>query len=219
MSSAGFFGKLASRGDFVSRGLRPDQVEAWDHWLAAGMAASREQLGEDWLNSYLVSPLWCFAIPAGLLGEQALAGAMMPSVDRVGRYFPLSILHSLPADSDLSDLLDGAAGWFEQAAALLLSTLEENADFDAFEAGVATLPALLCAPQPLWQSLASGAQFSAQVSPRAFAAQAAAGRSLWWGKGSQRVPAGLLSYAGLPAATDFAACLFGEPAATAQWSI
>lgn len=216
MSVAGFFGKLASRGDFVSRGLRPELVDAWDRWLAAGIAASREQLAERWLDSYLVSPLWCFAVPAGLLGETALAGVMMPSVDRVGRYFPLSILHSLEADSDLSDLLGGADGWFDSAGTLLLSTLE-GADFAAFEAAVAALPPLQCAARPIWQSLAGGVQFTAQVSSRALAAQAAAGRSLWWGRGSVRVPAGLLTCAGLPAATDFAACLFGEPPQSPQW--
>lgn len=219
MSSAGFYGKLASRGDFVSRGLRPDQVDAWDRWLAAGIAASREQLGECWLDSYLVSPLWCFAIPAGLLGEDALAGVMMPSVDRVGRYFPLSILQSLPADSDLSELLDGAGGWFDTAGTLLLSTLEENADFEVFEAAVAALPPLSCAVLPVWQSLGGGVQFSARASSRVLAAEAAAGRSLWWGRGSAQVPVGLLSCPGLPAATDFAARLLGAPAPSPQWTL
>lgn len=219
MSSAGFYGKLASRGDFVSRGLRPEQIDAWDRWLAAGIAASREQLGERWLESYLVSPLWCFAVPAGLLGDEALAGVMMPSVDRVGRYFPLSILQNLPADSDLSDLLDGADGWFDAAAALLLSTLEVDADFDAFAAAVEALAPLICTAQPCWQELVGGVRFSAGVSAQALAAEAAAGRSLWWGRGSAQVPAGLLSCVGLPTARDFALCLFGAPAQPPQWSV
>uniref|UniRef100_UPI0013C2CB68 type VI secretion system-associated protein TagF n=1 Tax=Pseudomonas viridiflava TaxID=33069 RepID=UPI0013C2CB68 len=52
-----------------------------------------------WLDAYLVSPLWRFAVPANLLGSQPVAGVMMPSIDRVGRYFPLTIACLLPADA------------------------------------------------------------------------------------------------------------------------
>lgn len=88
MNSVGFYGKLAGRGDFVSRGLPNTFVEPWDAWLASGMRASQDELGAAWLDAYLTSPLWRFAIAPGLLGGEAVAGVVMPSIDRVGRYFP-----------------------------------------------------------------------------------------------------------------------------------
>ena len=44
LTTAGFYGKLASRGDFIHRGLPPAFIEAWDQWLAAGMAQSQAEL-------------------------------------------------------------------------------------------------------------------------------------------------------------------------------
>jgi len=58
MTTLGFYGKLASRGDFVSRALPQSFIGPWDSWLAAGLLASQNSLGGDWLNAYLVSPLW-----------------------------------------------------------------------------------------------------------------------------------------------------------------
>ena len=39
MTTLGFYGKLASRGDFVSRALPQSFVGPWDSWLAAGLLA------------------------------------------------------------------------------------------------------------------------------------------------------------------------------------
>lgn len=57
MTAPGLYGKLASRGDFVSRGLPQSFIGPWDSWLAAGLLASQNALGEQWLNAYLISPL------------------------------------------------------------------------------------------------------------------------------------------------------------------
>ena len=45
MNSVGFYGKLAGRGDFVSRGLPNTVVEPRDAVLGTGLAASPEQIG------------------------------------------------------------------------------------------------------------------------------------------------------------------------------
>lgn len=98
----GWYGKLPALGDFASRRLAPDFIEFWDGWLADGMQALREQ-GEQkaagWLDAYLVSPTWRFVLTPGCLpgslGERAWAGVLMPSVDRVGRYYPFTLLHPL----------------------------------------------------------------------------------------------------------------------------
>ena len=88
----GWYGKLPSLGDFASRRLPPLFLEPWDRWLAAGLAAWRES-DEGWLQAFLAAPTWRFALGRGVPFEQSpgYAGVLMPSVDRVGRYFPLTV--------------------------------------------------------------------------------------------------------------------------------
>ena len=130
--SIGFYGKLPSHGDFVSRRLPRSFIEPWDQWLQGGLAASREQLGSDWLNQFLISPIWQFALTPGLCGSDAWAGVMMPSVDRVGRYFPLTLVAKVTGCS-LSRLFEPDCGWFSQLSELALSSLDYDFDLQAFE--------------------------------------------------------------------------------------
>ena len=90
-ASAGWYGKVPSLGDFVTRRLPGSFVAAWDDWLQASIAASRATLGPRWQPLYLNCPIWRFALFPGACGPGAWAGVMMPSVDRVGRCFPLTI--------------------------------------------------------------------------------------------------------------------------------
>ena len=92
----GAFGKMPALGDFFRLNLPRDFVDAWDGWLQEELAGSRASLGEHWLDCYLVGPLWRFALGPGLCETRAYAGVMMPSVDRVGRYFPLTVATPLP---------------------------------------------------------------------------------------------------------------------------
>ena len=63
----GYFGKFPSHGDFITRRLPRDGfLDIWDSWLQNALATSREQLGEAWLPTYLTSPLWRFALAAGV---------------------------------------------------------------------------------------------------------------------------------------------------------
>ena len=107
MTTLGFYGKLASRGDFVSRALPQSFIGPWDSWLAAGLLASQNSLGGDWLNAYLVSPLWRFVLAPGVCGPDAAAGVVMPSIDRVGRYFPLAVVALLDHDTNPASLVGG----------------------------------------------------------------------------------------------------------------
>src|SRR5690606_39018525 len=92
----GFYGKLPSRGDFVSRRLPQPFVATWDAWLQQGIAASQAALGQRWLDVYLTSPIWRFALAPQVCGGAAYIGVLVPSVDRVGRYFPLTAALALP---------------------------------------------------------------------------------------------------------------------------
>ncbi len=210
--TAGFYGKLASRGDFIHRGLPSSFIEAWDSWLASGIASSQQELGPAWLDAYLVSPLWRFALAPGLVGNEAVTGVMMPSVDRVGRYFPLTIACLLESDADLGSLLGGPDAWYEQAESLLLSTLEEGSEFEAFESAVATLGTPRHARR-MPRTPGFRQMHFAVASPDARLAVLAQltceGASLWWGRGSEHVAAGLLCCAGMPAQQAFTGLLLG----------
>jgi type VI secretion system protein ImpM len=135
MSTAGFFGKVPSRGDFVQRTLPASFIAPWDRWLQAGIAGSQETLGDDWLEVYLTSPVWRFALSAHMAGEMAVAGVFIPSVDRVGRYFPFTLACLLRAGLGPVAIRAHAA-WFDAAEALALQMLTEDASPDDLATGV-----------------------------------------------------------------------------------
>jgi type VI secretion system protein ImpM len=123
----GFYGKVPALGDFVSRRLPRSFIDPWDAWLQSALLASRETLAENWLSVFLVSPIWRFALSPGLCGPSAWVGVMMPSVDRVGRYFPLTLAQGID-EQYLSAVFSADADWFAQLENLALTVL--NADFD-----------------------------------------------------------------------------------------
>ncbi len=87
----GFYGKFPVLGDFVSRRLPNVFIQTLDGWLQAAVSASREAIGAGWENSYLASPIWRFVFSPEICDKNCWAGILMPSVDKVGRYFPLTV--------------------------------------------------------------------------------------------------------------------------------
>lgn len=138
----GFYGKLPMLGDFISRRLPRDFLNPWDHWLQSSISASREELGDNWLNSYISSPIWRFVLSQGVCGPSAWAGILMPSVDKVGRYFPLTVAAKIMKEGYLPDLFCSSAGWFEHLEAAALSGLEDSLDTEEFDRLVQNLPAV-----------------------------------------------------------------------------
>lgn len=122
-ASAGLFGKLPARGDFVRAGLPGDFVAAWDDWLQDVLAASRAQLGAAWLPAFLKAPVWRFLLPPGRCGAGGVLGVLLPSVDRVGRYFPLTLAAVMPPAEAAPD----DAAWLDAAVAAGLAALERDA--------------------------------------------------------------------------------------------
>lgn len=99
----GFYGKIPALGDFVTRDVqRPVQLQL-DAWLQSGLLALQSQR-VDWLETYLVTPVWQFLLPPRTCAENPCAGLLMPSVDRVGRYFPLLAWAELPGEVALRPL-------------------------------------------------------------------------------------------------------------------
>lgn len=138
----GWYGKLPTLGDFASRRLPPSFIEPWDAWLARGLARLREQQPEAWLDAYLGSPTWRFVLQAGACGPaqaQTLAGVLMPSVDRVGRYFPLTIAAPLPHAPATSGEIEGLLNWLHQLDDLAADALHDDWTLEQLEDELARL--------------------------------------------------------------------------------
>ena len=103
----GFFGKLPSRGDFITRGLSPVTVTALDSWISRSLVAGRTELAEAWSIAWAAAPVWHFNLPARQCGPLALRGLLLPSTDRIGRHFALIAAAEIPAVWSGSD--DGLA--------------------------------------------------------------------------------------------------------------
>jgi type VI secretion system protein ImpM len=128
-NTVGFFGKLPAHGDFIYRGLPSQFIQVWDEWLQGFVGCSQEQLGESWLDIYLTSPIWRFAFSDGVIDQHQWAGIVLPSVDRVGRYFPFSIASKVPATENPLDVIHQTA-WFDAIETFALSALEGQLTID-----------------------------------------------------------------------------------------
>src|ERR1700753_1284599 len=124
MPTIGLFGKLPCNGDFLQRRLPQEFVDVWDAWVRESLAGSRSQLAGRWLEIYLTAPVWRFALARGLCGNDAYAGVFLPSVDRVGRYFPLTVVARWKGDEAIAlSSVAGQARWFDAAESLALGAL------------------------------------------------------------------------------------------------
>jgi type VI secretion system protein ImpM len=229
----GFYGKLPSHGDFLRRRVSDAFVGVWDPWLQACIASSRSLLGDRWLDVYLISPAWRFACAAGTFGAAPIMGVMVPSVDRVGRYFHLTFVTELPAGASVVAAATGLGAFFDAAEQLAVETLaDERIDFEGFDERVAGLaqaiattwtgPRVVADPDagsvlsdtgPASWHLPLGSP----PRPAAVIEQLAAQRlsalyeplGLWWTEGSSIVEPSFLIAKGAPHPDSFAALLDG----------
>lgn len=234
-SATGFYGKLPCKGDFLQRRVTQEFVDTWDAWLQECMVASREQLQERWLEAYLTSPVWRFALADGVCGSGAYVGVMVPSVDRVGRYFPFTVVAQLSGDDCVLEVAcDAARQWFDAAESLALGALEaHDLDLSVFDEQVAGL----AGPHREAEAAESGylrqlmqhselGRRSGQwqvplqsVHSLQRAALVLASRELertlrplvlWWTDGSNAIAPCWLCNRGLPSPSSFAALIAGE---------
>lgn len=225
---AGWYGKIASLGDFASRRLPQDFIARWDAWLQQVMSASRGHLGEAWLDAYLTSPVWRFILFPGICGESFWVGVFMPSVDKVGRYFPVTVACETPAFAATEREFNALADWLDRIESLALATLDRvNAQqFD--EALLAmrmpeTAPPRVALARQLVGVMRSdeAALFTlpsddelAQTLMGAGASvlrDAVRGGSLWWAPSEPGAGAPLLACRGLPDGARFTAMLRAMP--------
>jgi len=222
-SSAGFYGKIPCLGDFVCRRLpkRPF-VDTWDNWLQASIAQSKQQLGNDWLNIYLTSPVWRFALSEGICGLSPWMGIMIPSVDKVGRYFPLTVAISLPRHTNPLNITQSMAMWLSEAERLALSALDDAFNFEHFDKAVEQLPSPVefeeIQPSMSQGNSATGAlhfPIHNHIQPHRDLAKYLLDQnygqySVWWTQGSERIAPSFSTCKGLPALEHYSALLDGQ---------
>jgi type VI secretion system protein ImpM len=145
-STPGWYGKLPTLGDFASRRLDADFIEPWDVWLGEGLAAQRETLGEEWLDAYLSSPSWRFVLMPGVLSpqqNQAMAGVLMPSVDRVGRYFPLTLATPMPMPPRSAGEIELLLGWLHRLEDVAIDALQDDWTIEQLDEALEQLPPVI----------------------------------------------------------------------------
>jgi type VI secretion system protein ImpM len=136
----GIYGKLPAHGDFIFRNLSPAFINQWDEWLQLYVSASKEQIGEGWLDIYLTSPIWRFVLSSGVIDEKIWAGVIMPSVDRVGRFFPVSIIKPIASGQSVVSFLFSQQKWYQQVESYCLSALDGKMDVDGLDSSINLLP-------------------------------------------------------------------------------
>lgn len=220
-STPGLFGKIPAQGDFIERNLQRSFSLPWDDWLQRCLAASREQLGERWLDTYLSSPIWRFCLSSGAVDNLAWAGILMPSVDRVGRYYPLTIAQPIPGNSNLFEFLLKNELWFEALESVAVASLQGEMTADGLIAQLQQLAAVAeCTPPNCYpvvrvangwviqadnaHAVSSYSQLLHHTIPPHCTSQ-----SLWWSGHSEIMAPTCFHARGLPTSEQFSALLSG----------
>jgi type VI secretion system protein ImpM len=190
----GVFGKLPQKRDFIALNLPRAVLEPFETWLQSAVAASRHELGQSWQELYLVSPIWRFWIGSDIL-TATCAGALIPSVDSVGRFFPLAIIYFAEAGEQIvPPPFDPLDVWYFTVEERLLSVLDPEAKIAVERLTDGLLPPRsdMRAPAPLpmrfkrgsvWRSGGGAASEVLSVLMAADYWDSTAGRSFWWTNG------------------------------------
>jgi type VI secretion system protein ImpM len=187
-AAIGFYGKIPARGDFVCVGLPRGFVDPWHAWIERMLLASRAELGEEWRPAWLEAAVWRFALPSRVCGPEPVIGLWLPSVDRVGRYFPLTFAVILRC-GDVVELIRDAGRFFRIAEEAGRAALEDDLPPEALAARlgeVIGVPPLDPGIDPLPLAAADG---------------------IWWTEGAPRVPSRVFTRRDLPDGATFTAML------------
>lgn len=220
LTQIGYCGKVPFKGDFVQHNLSADFIKSWNEWLQAVVAVSKEQIPDQWLDCYLTSPVWHFALSAGVCCESAMLGTLIPSVDQVSRHYPftLAIKHQ---QSPLA-AWQNAAQWAPLFQQFILEVLEDDCDLETWLKNLSSQISLPSAVEP--QSIITQhtdpvkkawvfqgrehidlhdllhRQYSEQMGHY----------SIWWTEGSQWVAPCVVITEGLPQVSQFVSMINGQ---------
>lgn len=221
MLTPGFIGKIPSQGDFVHRRLPWEFIDAWDAWMQDSIGATRERLGENWLDYYLVAPVWRFLLTAGSCDNNAWLGLWFPSVDRVGRHFPMTIAVPLPAQRAHPALLLKLEDWLAGLEETALAALDPRMSLEQLDSNLVSQACEIPLDTPLTSSAMHTGTTQVHVignpyNPNTLAtllnADPAKGRATayWHTWGTDCIASTLLISERLLDPASFAACLTGD---------
>ncbi|QDQ27503.1 type VI secretion system-associated protein TagF [Chitinimonas arctica] len=218
---AGWYGKLPSLSDFASRRLDSGFIDAWDGWLRTSLMASREKLGQAWLDRYLTARVWRFLLAPGVCGQPAYAGVMMPSVDAVGRYYPLTLCAAISAPWAARFARAESQCWFDQIETIALAALSRNLSPEQLDEALARVPMPRARPEDAqldaaalqlaeaWRMQGGQPSHVTLTGGRALAdlfnslgrhtfARLSDGKSIWWTGSRDFEPISLVRFDGMP---------------------
>ena len=221
--TAGLFGKLPAKRDFIGTNASRRFLEVWEPWLQAGVATSKQMLGAGWIETYNRAPIWRYLARRGLLRRgddrrvHALGRRRRPRRFR-SPFSSAKATRRLPPPE-----LEPNDAWFEAAEAILLDALEPGATLELIAEKVWRCPRRrfsLGQPRTTawknWPTAPSSPATSASEVSAAFLAarrfgrrRAFASQTFWWTIGGEGFPSLALSEVGLPPATRFADMLTG----------
>jgi type VI secretion system protein ImpM len=211
-AAPGFFGKIPSRGDFLSRRVPPSIAPAWEQWLQELTLAVREVGERGWQDAWLTAPLWHFVLGRNLAGPYGAAGVLVASADRVGRLFPFTVIGAATPDGSADP-----GEWSRQAEGLAVAALDDDFDPATLDEALATLGPPPPAhgpnrPPGIWPVTLDG-DWPEPGDPLAEdeAAQPGPGpdQSEWWCRGSDRLAPVRLRCTGLPTRRTARAMVLG----------
>jgi type VI secretion system protein ImpM len=135
----GAFGKIPSVGDFFRFNAPAGFASVWDEWLQRCLVSGAHMYGDQWDELYMSVPIWRFSLSPGVAGPAAILGVLMPSVDRVGRRFPLTLMTPLEEADSALDAHLAQPDLFEDLETLSLSVLDEDISKEVLEEKLSTL--------------------------------------------------------------------------------
>lgn len=168
--------------------LPRDFTDAWDAWWQRGLTDLQVRWPDAWREAWLEAPVWRFMLPPGLCGRSGVLGLWIPSVDKVGRYSPLTI--AATASCDWLPYVRVMMPFIAAAEAVALDALEH--DVAPADVMVRLRPALVPAAAP-------------DPDPGFLR-----GHTAWWTEGGPRVCARFDVGVALPVGNRFAAFLDDE---------
>lgn len=136
------FGKLPTHGDFVARGLTPDERAAWDAWSSTGLEGARAALGEAFEARHETASPVRFTFGPSVFGPGWSTGALTASVDSAGRRYIVVLGARTDAAPSARDRIAEAA---------------ENEIYRAFETG-ADIDAMVAKAHDVFHTVESEAE-------------------------------------------------------------
>ncbi len=138
------FGKTPRMGDFLRVGSGGPAGEALEQWVEQGLALAEAKRGREWPGIYASGATYAFIFrpPRATNLREALVGVLKPSVDAVGRRFPLVVYsQALPrASVPWPHVLPMALGDFLDAAATLLLEADAVTGIADMQAALRNVP-------------------------------------------------------------------------------